>query len=94
MTPPNNAASDTEGARAIVALVATRKGAWLFHSDSSRQRWRANGPHFLGHIVSHLVLGPRDGRTLLAAAGFGQVQSRTDLAGIARCSGAQWPTVK
>lgn len=33
-------------------------------------------------------------RTLLAAAGFGQVQSRTDLAGIARCSGGQWPTVK
>ena len=33
-------------------------------------------------------------RALLAAAGFGQVQSRTDLAGIARCSGGQWPTVK
>jgi len=27
---------------------------------------------------------------LLAAAGFSQVQSRTDLAGIARCSGGQW----
>ena len=73
MTPPNNAASDTEGARAIVALVATRKGAWLFHSDSSRQHWRANGPHFLGHIVSHLVLDPRDGRTLLAAAKTGHL---------------------
>ena len=33
-------------------------------------------------------------RTLLEAAGFGQVQSRKDLAGIGRCSGGQWPTVK
>lgn len=33
-------------------------------------------------------------RALLAARGFGQVQSRNDLAGIARCSGGQWPTVK
>ena len=33
-----------------------------------RRRWRVDGPHFLGHIVNHLVLDPRDGRTLLAAA--------------------------
>lgn len=31
---------------------------------------------------------------LLRAQGFVQVQSRMDLAGIARCSGGQWPTVK
>jgi release factor glutamine methyltransferase len=30
-------------------------------------------------------------RTLLQEAGFIQVQSRLDLAGIARCSGGQWP---
>ncbi|WP_143684747.1 peptide chain release factor N(5)-glutamine methyltransferase [Variovorax sp. KK3] len=33
-------------------------------------------------------------RTLLAARGFVQVQSRDDLAGIARCSGGIWRTVK
>ena len=33
-------------------------------------------------------------RALLVAQGFAQVQSRNDLAGIARCSGGQWPTVK
>ncbi|HYB08403.1 MAG TPA: glycosyl hydrolase [Alphaproteobacteria bacterium] len=54
-------------------LVATRKGAWLFHGDHARKSWRANGPHFLGHIVSHLVLDPRDGRTLLAAAKTGHL---------------------
>jgi release factor glutamine methyltransferase len=30
-------------------------------------------------------------RALLAQAGFAQVQSRRDLAGIERCSGGQWP---
>lgn len=33
-------------------------------------------------------------RALLAEAGLVQVQSRADLAGIARCSGGQWPTVE
>jgi release factor glutamine methyltransferase len=33
-------------------------------------------------------------QTLLNAHGFADVQSRTDLAGIARCTGGQWPTVK
>ena len=33
-------------------------------------------------------------RALLAAQGFAQVQSRDDLAGIARCSGGQWQRVK
>lgn len=31
---------------------------------------------------------------LLRTGGFSEVQSRMDLAGIARCSGGQWPTVK
>jgi len=56
-----------------VVLVATRKGAWLFHGDAARKRWRADGPHFLGHVLSHLVLDPRDGRTLLAAAKTGHL---------------------
>ncbi|MGA8052135.1 MAG: hypothetical protein WCA09_18290, partial [Burkholderiales bacterium] len=47
-----------------VVLVATRKGAWIFHGDAARRTWRADGPHFLGHNVSHLALDPRDGRTL------------------------------
>jgi hypothetical protein len=28
--------------------------------------WRIDGPHFLGQIIQHAVLDPRDGRTLLA----------------------------
>jgi photosystem II stability/assembly factor-like uncharacterized protein len=57
----------------IVVLVATRKGAWLYHSDAARKNWRVDGPHFLGHVINHLVLDPRDGRTLLAAAKTGHL---------------------
>jgi hypothetical protein len=59
--------------RRVLLMVATRKGAWLYHGDAARKAWRADGPHFLGHVVSHLVLDPRDGRTLLAAAKTGHL---------------------
>jgi hypothetical protein len=54
-------------------LIATRKGAWIFRADGARNNWQADGPHFLGHIVHHLMLDPRDGRTLLAAAKTGHL---------------------
>jgi photosystem II stability/assembly factor-like uncharacterized protein len=57
----------------LVILVATRKGAWLFHGDGRRKTWAADGPHFLGHNISHVQLDPRDGRTLLAAAKTGHL---------------------
>jgi hypothetical protein len=57
----------------LVILVATRKGAWLFHGDARRKAWVADGPHFLGHTISHVQLDPRDGRTLLAAAKTGHL---------------------
>jgi len=59
--------------RRIAVLVATRKGAWIYHGDAKRNTWRADGPHFLGHVISHVVLDPRDGRTLLAAAKTGHL---------------------
>jgi hypothetical protein len=67
------AAVHTKSARPVTLLIATRKGAWLMHGDAARKKWRADGPHFLGHIVSHLVLDPRDGRTLLAATKTGHL---------------------
>jgi photosystem II stability/assembly factor-like uncharacterized protein len=56
-----------------LVLVSTRKGAWLFHGDAARKNWRADGPHFLGHIIHHLVVDPRDKKTLLAAASTGHL---------------------
>ncbi|MCU0939034.1 MAG: glycoside hydrolase [Burkholderiaceae bacterium] len=73
-TTRKSAAGATGG---VVLLVATRKGAWLLHGDAARRTWRADGPHFLGHIVNHVVLDPRSrtngGRTLLAAAKTGHL---------------------
>lgn len=57
----------------VAVLVATRKGGWIYSADSKRTAWEVNGPHFLGHIISHLVLDPRDKKTLLAAAKTGHL---------------------
>jgi photosystem II stability/assembly factor-like uncharacterized protein len=57
----------------VALLVATRKGAFIFKADKSRRSWKVAGPMFFGHIVHHLVLDPRDGRTLLAAARTGHL---------------------
>ncbi|MFO1269236.1 MAG: hypothetical protein U1F67_22275, partial [Rubrivivax sp.] len=78
-TPAPAAAAKTaarrpkQAPRRLVVLVATRKGAWLFHGDAQRKTWTVDGPHFLGHTITHLQLDPRDGRTLLAAAKTGHL---------------------
>jgi len=57
----------------VTLMVGTRKGAFLLHGDPSRHQWRIDGPHFLGAIANHLLLDPRDGRTLLMAARTGHL---------------------
>ena len=57
----------------IVLLVGTRKGAFFYHGDSERSRWRLDGPHRLGEIVNHVVLDPRDNTTMLMAARAGHL---------------------
>lgn len=69
----DNPAAKTDGSRQTLLMVATRKGAWFYYGDRARQTWRTDGPHFLGHIINHLLLDPRDGRTLLAAAKTGHL---------------------
>jgi photosystem II stability/assembly factor-like uncharacterized protein len=54
-------------------LIGTRKGAWILASDTARTGWALAGPMFLGHIVQHLVLDPRDGGSLLAACRTGHL---------------------
>jgi photosystem II stability/assembly factor-like uncharacterized protein len=58
---------------AVQLLIGTRKGAWIHRSDAGRRNWSVHGPIFLGHIVNHLVLDPRDGRTMLMAAKTGHL---------------------
>jgi photosystem II stability/assembly factor-like uncharacterized protein len=59
--------------RRTILMVGTRKGAFLYHADASRKEWRLDGPHYLGCIVHHLVLDPRDGRTMLMATRTGHL---------------------
>jgi hypothetical protein len=54
-------------------LVGTRKGLFVLSASEDRSAWRAHGPGFLGHIIQHAVLDPRDGRSLLVAAGTGHL---------------------
>ncbi len=64
---------NTTSNRQPLVMVATRKGAWLYHGDDERQNWRSDGPHFLGHIINHVVLDPRNRCTMLAAAKTGHL---------------------
>lgn len=47
--------------------VATRKGFWIATS-ADRSAWSLHGPTFLGQQCHHLVLDPRDRKTLLCAS--------------------------
>ena len=75
----------------LILLVATDKGAFLYYSDGDRRHWDVNGPHFLGSIIHHLVLDPRDNKTLLAS-----VQSRQSGCTIFRSNdfGKTWVAAK
>ena len=55
--------------------------------DQARTRLSAGGWLLLEHGYDQAEAV----RRLLTTAGFTQVQSRRDLAGIERCSGGQWP---
>jgi len=55
--------------------------------DQAKERLLAGGWLLLEHGYDQAV----EVRALLTAAGFDNVQSRRDLAGIERCSGGRWP---
>jgi hypothetical protein len=55
----------------VLVLVGTRKGAFALRRDDNR--WRVEGPHFLGSIVHHFVLDPREGGSMLIAASTGHL---------------------
>ncbi|CAN5643945.1 sialidase family protein [soil metagenome] len=52
----------------VLLLVGTMKGAFLFRSDTSRDTWRMDGPHFRGQAVYALLHDARgNGSRILAA---------------------------
>ena len=54
-------------------LVGTKKGAFLVRSDGTRTAWKVSTPHHLGAMAHHMVLDPRDRKTLLLAARTGHL---------------------
>ncbi|MEO5677641.1 MAG: glycosyl hydrolase, partial [Usitatibacter sp.] len=57
----------------LLVLVGTRKGLFFLEADRRRRSWRMEGPHFLGQVVNHAVVDPRDRRTLLAGVKAGHL---------------------
>ena len=57
----------------ISVLIGTRKGAYILRGDKSRRTWKLSNVMFLGQIIHHLVVDPRDGKTILAAARTGHL---------------------
>jgi hypothetical protein len=62
-----------EKGRDLAILVGTRKGAFILHADRGRKTWGIDGPHFLGQIVNHFVLDPRNRETMLVAVRAGHL---------------------
>jgi photosystem II stability/assembly factor-like uncharacterized protein len=61
------------GNKKLQILIGTRKGAFILTSDSKRRKWSLSDPILLGNMVHHLMLDPRDGKTLLIAARTGHL---------------------
>jgi photosystem II stability/assembly factor-like uncharacterized protein len=64
----NNQLSDQVDQSQTTLLVATRKGAFLVNGRPGESTWDVSAPFLLGAAVNHIVLDPRDGKTLLMAA--------------------------
>ncbi|HET9579873.1 MAG TPA: glycosyl hydrolase [Usitatibacter sp.] len=59
--------------RRLIIPVGTRKGLFVLSSGRDRRQWSIAGPHFLGQIVNHAVVDPRDGRTIVAGVRAGHL---------------------
>lgn len=58
---------------AVALLVGTRKGAFILRGDKTRRKWKMSDGIMIGTVVNHMVLDPRDRRTLLMAARTGHL---------------------
>ena len=71
----------------VLALVGTRKGAFILRSEGTRKAWQLYGPYGAGNEIFHLIYDARNGGQLYSATNsmwFGpQVEMSRDL-------GATW----
>ncbi len=45
----------------VLVFAGTRKGAFIFESDTKRENWKINGPHFAGWSLQHMKYDHRTG---------------------------------
>ena len=57
--------------QSVSVLLGTRKGAFIFESDSGRKNWKMKGHYFENSPVFHMTLDRRDGKTIYAAVNSG-----------------------
>ncbi|MGE5138834.1 MAG: hypothetical protein ACM3JD_05170 [Rudaea sp.] len=57
----------------VSLLIGTRKGAFILRGDKSRRSWKMADGLFIGAVVHHMLLDPRDRRTILMAARTGHL---------------------
>lgn len=57
----------------VAVLVGTKKGLWILRADAKRKTWKTEGPHFLGCVINHAVVDPRDQKTILVAMRTGHL---------------------
>ena len=48
----------------VCLLVGTRKGGFVFTSDSKRKEWKVSGPHLKGNEIYHMAYDRRNGMIL------------------------------
>ena len=57
----------------LALLIGTRKGAFILHGDKSREKWKLSDGMFVGSIINHIVMDPRDRQTILLCARTGHL---------------------
>jgi hypothetical protein len=57
----------------VQLLIGTRKGAFTLTSDPVRSTWKLEGPLYLGHIVYHYMVDPRDASSQIMAMKAGHL---------------------
>jgi photosystem II stability/assembly factor-like uncharacterized protein len=73
-TKPATTLTPSKPAKGKMALlVGTRKGAFILRGDKSRRDWKLSDGMFIGNIVHHMVLDPRDSQTMLVGARTGHL---------------------
>ncbi|MBI4790785.1 MAG: exo-alpha-sialidase, partial [Chloroflexi bacterium] len=71
--PKNKTAARKSTAAPLALLIGTRKGAFILHGDKAREKWKLSDGMFVGNIINHIVMDPRDRQTILLCARTGHL---------------------